>query len=156
MDKELSWCGYNYISMGDCVKWIRENLEYQCSKSQYSCIMSNASSWSTWRTWESTRFVASWCFQFIYYLSHGKTIICGTADSTDVNKSELQRACDTGNRYCNGDPSCIRDYIVESSPYKFCPRDFDLFVSKCCTAWNTYGGNMVESATHDCIAYCTP
>ena len=62
MDKELAWCGNNYISMGDCVKWIRENLEYQCSKSQYSCIMSNASSWSTWRSWESTRFVAESCF----------------------------------------------------------------------------------------------
>ena len=95
-------------------------------------------------------------FKMLFHLSYGQTIICGVADTSDVNKSELQRACDTGNRFCDGNPSCIRDYIVESSPYKFCPRDFDLLVSKCCWAWNTYGGTNVSGATHDCLAYCTP
>ena len=53
MDADIEWCGALNYSMSSCVGWIREELEYYCSNPYYSCIISNASSWSSWRTWQA-------------------------------------------------------------------------------------------------------
>ena len=121
-------------------------------------------------------------FEKLIFTLSGANVICGIYKDGSVNSTEFKKACDEGNRRCGNNPTCIRqgafrlycvlihcmlgkpsirDYITDTTPYQFCPSEFDLLVISTTYNYNDKyayywrGGYNVSGTYQRCLAYCT-